>query len=248
MIKVIYHPDFTQVYTSDPAAESGRLEAIRAVITGQVEEVEATPATREQIALAHSPQHIEQVARRGLFDIAALAAGAAIQAARIGLKEPAFALIRPPGHHASADHSWGFCYFNNMAIALLTLHNENLINQALVLDIDLHFGDGTVNILGNEKWVRIYNPAARSREAFLTTVEQILSAIQVDLVGISAGFDYHRDDWGGLLATEDYSAIGSMVRKASSACGAGCFALLEGGYNHQVLGHNVAALLQGLAG
>jgi len=248
MIKVLYHPDFTQVYTSDPAAESGRMEAIWEVIQGQAEEMDASPATGEQIGLAHTPGHIAQVARRGLYDIAALAAGSAIQAARIGLQEPAFALIRPPGHHASADHSWGFCYFNNMAIALLTLHDEGLIGQALVLDIDLHFGDGTVNILGNEKWVRIYNPAARSREAFLKAVEDILSGIQVDLIGISAGFDYHLEDWGGLLATEDYAAIGSLARKASMACGAGCFAILEGGYNHQVLGYNVAALLEGLVG
>jgi acetoin utilization deacetylase AcuC-like enzyme len=248
MIKVVYHPDFTQVYTADPAAEAGRMEAIWEVIQGQAETVEALPATREQIDLAHSPEHIAQVTRRGLYDIAALAAGGAIQAARIGLREPAFALIRPPGHHASFDHSWGFCYFNNMAIALLTLHSEGLVGQALVLDIDLHFGDGTVNILGNEKWVRIVNPAARRREAFLRAVEDILSGIQVDVIGISAGFDYHQDDWGGLLATEDYSTIGSMTRKASAACGAGCFAILEGGYNHQVLGQNVAALLEGLAG
>ncbi|MBA4393429.1 MAG: acetylpolyamine aminohydrolase [Desulfobacca sp.] len=247
-MKVVYHPDFIQVYTSDPAAEAGRMEAIWTVVQDQVERIEASPATREQIDLAHSPEHIAQVTRRGLYDIASLAAGGAIQAARIGLREPAFALIRPPGHHASADHSWGFCYFNNMAIALLTLHNEGLISQTLVLDIDLHFGDGTVNILGNEEWARIYNPAARSREAFLTAVEEILSDIQVDLIGISAGFDYHREDWGGLLTTEDYATIGSMTRKASLACGAGCFAVLEGGYNHQVLGQNVAALLEGMAG
>jgi len=248
MIKVIYHQDFTQVYTSDPAAAAGRMEAIWKVIHNQVEKVDASPALPEQIALAHTPAHIDQVFRRGLYDIAALAAGAAVQAARIGLQEPAFALIRPPGHHASADQAWGFCYFNNMAIALLSLHNDGLIKQALVLDIDLHFGDGTVNILGNQKWVQIHNPDARSREAFLTEVEQILSGIQVDLIGISAGFDYHQNDWGGLLATEDYSAIGFMVRKASRTCGGGCFAILEGGYNHQVLGYNVSALLEGLSG
>jgi acetoin utilization deacetylase AcuC-like enzyme len=247
MIKVVYHSDFTRVYTSDPAAEAGRMEAIWDVIGGKVEEVEALPATREQIELAHSPGHISLVERRGLYDIAALAAGGALQAARIGLREPALALIRPPGHHASGDHSWGFCYFNNMAAALLTLKQEGLIQKALVLDIDLHFGDGTVNILGDKKWVDIYNPAGRSREAFLSAVDEILTGLTVDLVGISAGFDYHQDDWGGLLATEDYAAIGAKVRKAAQACGAGCFAVLEGGYNHQVLGYNVAALLEGLS-
>ena len=135
-----------------------------------------------------------------------------------------------------------------MAIALLALQSESLIKKALVLDIHLHFGDGTVNILGNRKWVKIYNPSARSREDFLDQVTQSLAGLQVDLIGISAGFDFHQDDWGGLLATEDYTTIGSLVRQAARSCGGGCFAVLEGGYNHDVLGHNVAALLEGLAG
>jgi len=248
MIKVIYHPHYTQVYTSDPAAEAGRMEAVWQVIHNRVQRIEAAPATKEQISLAHTEGHLEEVTRRGLYDIAALAAGGAVRAARIGLSEPAFALIRPPGHHASASHAWGFCFFNNMAIALLALQSESLIKKALVLDIDLHFGDGTVNILGNRKWVEICNPSARSREDYLDQVTQSLAGLQVDLIGISAGFDFHQEDWGGLLTTEDYTTIGSLVRQAARSCGGGCFAVLEGGYNHDVLGHNVAALLEGLAG
>ena len=137
MIKVVYHPDFEQVYTSDPAAEAGRMESIVEALQDRVEWVNPQPAIPEQIVLAHSPAHMERVKARGLYPIAALAAGGALQAARLGLTEPAFALIRPPGHHASGDHSWGFCYFNNMAIALLTLKEEGLIRKALVLDIDL---------------------------------------------------------------------------------------------------------------
>jgi len=129
--------------------------------------VEAEPATELQIGLAHTPEHIESVRQEGLYDIAALAAGGAVQAARIGLKEPAFGAIRPPGHHASADGSWGFCYFNNMAVALLTLKDEGLIDTAAILDFDLHYGDGNVNILEHRDWVSICNPAARSREGYL---------------------------------------------------------------------------------
>jgi acetoin utilization deacetylase AcuC-like enzyme len=75
----------------------------------------------------------------------------------------------------------------------------------------------------------------------------MLSGMQVDIIGISAGFDQHIDDWGGLLTTDDYRAIGVMVKKAAQANGGGCFAVLEGGYNHAVLGHNVRALLDGLS-
>jgi acetoin utilization deacetylase AcuC-like enzyme len=64
---------------------------------------------------------------------------------------------------------------------------------------------------------------------------------------ISAGFDNHHDDWGGLLLTEDYTEIGYMVRNAARRCQGACFGVLEGGYNHFVPGANVRALLQGLS-
>lgn len=245
-MKVVYHPAFTQVYTHDPAAKPGRMEAILAAIKDRATFLEAVPATRDQIGLAHTRSHIEQVASQGVHDISALAAGGAIRAARIGLQEPAFGLIRPPGHHASSSSSWGFCYFNNMAIALLTLKSEGLIRSAMVLDIDLHFGDGTVNILGEMGWVRIHNPSARDRELYLQEVMEALEGPPADLIGISAGFDFHEEDWGGLLATEDYRRIGRMVREAARKWRGGCFGILEGGYNHLVLGQNVAALLEGL--
>ena len=165
---------------------------------------------------------------------------------RIGLTEPAFALIRPPGHHASRSSCWGFCYFNNMSVALMALKNEGLISTAFVLDFDLHFGDGNVNILGHEPWVQILNPTARTRDGYIKEVEERLSGLKVDMIGISAGFDHHVDDWGGLLETQDYETMGRMVRDTARACGGGCFAILEGGYNHSVLGKNVLALLRGL--
>ncbi len=75
-----------------------------------------------------------------------------------------------------------------------------------------------------------------------------MSRCRADIIGISAGFDNHQDDWGGLLRTDDYRDIGKMVREAASTYGGGCFAILEGGYNHQVLGDNVMALIQGMSG
>jgi len=67
-----------------------------------------------------------------------------------------------------------------------------------------------------------------------------------DIIGISAGFDNHREDWGGVLSTDNYREMGRMVRNASRNSGGGCFAILEGGYNHGVLGQNVMALIEGL--
>lgn len=246
-MKVVFHEDFYQVYTWDPAAVAGRMESIVEAIDPHVAFVAAEPAPRQHIAAVHSELYIRQVEDRGLFDIAALAAGGALQAAQIGLTEPCFGLIRPPGHHASATSAWGFCYFNNMAIALETMRRQRKIDCACVLDIDLHFGDGTVNILGRRNWVSVVNVEAAGRSGYLQQVERVMTDCRADLIGISAGFDNHSADWGGMLHTEDYGQIGRLVRAAADRSGGGCFAVLEGGYNQQVLGENVLALIRGMS-
>ena len=245
-MKVIYSHSFYPVYTSDPAAAAGRIEAVMNALPGKTELVEAEPATEFQIGLAHTAEHIESVRQEGLYDIASLAAGGAVQAARLGLKAPTFGAIRPPGHHASGDSCWGFCYFNNMAVALLTLKDDGLIKTATILDFDLHYGDGNVNILEHRDWVSICNPTAQSREFYLKEVEAFITTHPADIIGISAGFDHHIDDWGGLLHTQDYHTMGRMVIQSARKTGGGCFAILEGGYNHDVIGQNAAALIEGL--
>ena len=233
-MKVVFHDDFYQVYTSDPAADAGRMEAVVEVIGPHVEFITAQDASESDIEAVHTPGQIDYVNRHGLHPIAALAAGGAIQAATIGLTEPCFGLIRPPGHHASANSSWGFCYYNNMAVAIAHLKREEKISSAYVLDIDLHY-------------VQIHNLGTSDRNAYLKEVEEEMEGCTADIIGISAGFDNHRQDWGGVLATEDYHEIGRLVRQAAIRNNGGCFAVLEGGYNHRVLGHNVLALMEGLS-
>jgi acetoin utilization deacetylase AcuC-like enzyme len=247
-MKVVFHDDFYQEYTSDPAASAGRMEAVVDVISSRTEFVEAKPASEAQIALAHVSSQIESVRNTGLYSIAALAAGGAIQAATIGLTEPCFGLIRPPGHHASSGSCWGFCYFNNMAIALEVLKHAGAIETGYVLDIDLHYGDGTVNILDRRDYITVHNVEAVDRIGFLDEISEEMSVCRADIIGISAGFDNHQDDWGGLLRTEDYFEIGRMVRESAKRSAGGYFAILEGGYNHQVLGANVMALISGMSG
>jgi len=120
-MKVVYHESFCQCYADDATAVEGRIESILTAIGNRFEFVQAEPASEEQILRVHTPEMIERAKRKGLYPIAALAAGGAITAARIGRTETAIALIRPPGYHASRDIAWGYCYFNNMAIALTTL-------------------------------------------------------------------------------------------------------------------------------
>ncbi|HPD56641.1 MAG TPA: histone deacetylase family protein [Smithellaceae bacterium] len=245
-MKVIYSEDFNDVYASDPAAAAGRIRAVELAIKGRVTFVEPKPATKEDILRVHTPEHVKSVEREGVYEIAALAAGGAIRAAEIGLSEPCFALIRPPGHHASANSAWGFCYFNNMAIALEKLRHQGKIKKAFILDFDLHYGDGNVNILGTKGYATIYNPATQNRNEYLKKVQEVLAETKADMIAASAGFDNHEADWGGLLKTEDYTFMGRLIRETAQRNNGGCFGILEGGYNHSVLGKNVLAFINGL--
>jgi acetoin utilization deacetylase AcuC-like enzyme len=245
-MKVVYSQEYKQVYSPDPASNPGRIEAIEFALTGIVDYIEPQTADEKDIAVVHTDRHIAEVRREGVYDIAALAAGGAIKAAQIALAEPCFAVIRPPGHHASADSAWGFCYFNNMAIALEKLKREGKIKKAFILDFDLHVGDGNVNILGGKGYVTILNPISQNRNEYLKIVQNNLERTDADMIAVSAGFDYHEADWGGLLKTADYKYMGKLVRNAARRNKGGCFGILEGGYNHAVLGKNVLAFIEGL--
>src|SRR3990170_9101280 len=77
-------------------------------------------------------------------EIAALAAGATVQAAEHALRqgEPAFALVRPPGHHAERERAMGFCFYNNVAVAAAAARARGVPRVAIV-DIDVHHGNGS---------------------------------------------------------------------------------------------------------
>lgn len=249
-MKVIFHPRFYEVYSSDPAASKGRMEAITRELKGEFEFLEPNPASEKDIEIVHGRAHIESVKRNGLiYEIAILAVGGAILASEFAFKgEPAFGLIRPPGHHASPNSCWGFCYFNNIAIAIKKLLIENKIKSALILDFDLHFGDGTANAFSGYKNVFYFHPEGSTREEFLEDLKHSLRTKNgYEIIAVSAGFDRHENDWGGLLKTEDYQAIGKWIKETSlERCKGKRFGVLEGGYNHSVLGKNVRSFLQGL--
>lgn len=164
--------------------------------------------------------------------------------------EKSFALIRPPGHHASFKRKWGFCVFNNVAIAVEKLRTHCGIKKALIIDIDLHFGDGTCQIYKNTPEVQYYHVSGSERHNFLKCLEDYLEYNRpCDVIAVSAGFDTHEYDWGFLLKTEDYNTIGRMISSfAEKACQGKVFGVLEGGYNHHYLGENIKSFLMGLEG
>ena len=147
-----------------------RLEAINGALdeTGMRDRLvalTAEPISIERLARVHHTRHIERVqsvAEHGggglmgmgdetyvaprSYDAALLAAGAVVtgvDAVLRGELKNAFALVRPPGHHAFADHGEGFCLFNNIAIAAATACAEFEIDRVMIVDFDVHHGNGT---------------------------------------------------------------------------------------------------------
>jgi acetoin utilization deacetylase AcuC-like enzyme len=124
-------------------------------------------ATREELERVHAPEYLDAIAasagRAVMLDpdtftspesagIALLAAGGAVQAAEHALdhEEPAFALVRPPGHHAERDHAMGFCLYNNVAVAAAAARARG-IERVAIVDIDVHHGNGS-------QWMFYDNP------------------------------------------------------------------------------------------
>jgi len=250
-MNIIFHNAFYEEYDNDPAAAPGRMEPIIRELTKHphYKFITPQPALAEDILRAHSAAHVEYIGRMpAVYNMAVLAAGGAIETAKLAFAgEPSFACIRPPGHHASADSCWGFCFFNNMAVSLLKLKAEGKISSAFILDFDLHRGDGNINILGGVKNFKILNPCSGTEKEYIREIESALNNVgSFDIMAASAGFDEYEKDWGGKLSTCAYQEIGGLMKKFSERhCSGRRYALLEGGYCYEDLGYNVHAFCQG---
>ncbi len=251
-MKVIFNPQFLTSYCSDPAASAHRLDKALELLREEYPFEEALPADDNDVLLVHNQHHLNRVRfNRQVYEMALLSAGTAIKAAELAVAgEPAFALCRPPGHHASPDGFWGFCYFNNIAIAIEKQWQKGSINSAQVVDFDLHFGDGTSNHAKNRPDFSYYHPDGNSAKSFLQGMAKRLDSLPgADILGVSAGFDRHSKDWGRLLDTEDYHEMGKMLGGfAREKCFGRVFAVLEGGYNSVSLGEAALAFWRGIGG
>lgn len=254
-MQVVFHEAFhASDYSLDPydnAADPGRLEGIMAALQneGGYPVIQPAPATRTDLLRGHGEAHVARIETAPrLYAMATLAAGAAFLASDLAMQGiPAFACVRPPGHHASRNSAWGHCTFSNIALALLRLRDAGQIQTACVIDFDQHTGDGTLDVLRSWPGAHVFNTYGDDAADLLRNLDQYLrSAPQVDLLAVSAGFDTYRLDVGRKLDTEDFFTIGRLLQAYAIRLGhQRRFAVLEGGYYLPDLGKNVLAFCRG---
>ncbi len=250
-VNLIYHPSFSHDYPTAGCECPSRVTAIIKELQDEFLVITPEPCTESDILLCHTKRlHDEEKAYNpDRYETARLALGGAMLAANKAMQNIfSFAIIRPPGHHASSDSNWGFCFFNNMAIALRSLQREKKIKTAAVLDIDLHFGDGTDNIFADDDTIHVLNIQSSNAADFINETRSALQALpEIDILAISAGFDQYIKDWGANLSTKDYYTIGSLAADyANKNCDVRIFAILEGGYFIPDLGKNTLSLIKGI--
>lgn len=143
-----------------PARVTGSAAHLRRAHPAWTWRVPEPTVSNDVLLLAHSPAHLRRLAEPrdfdddtpffpGIGDHARRSVSAALAAAGHAHAErtPAFSLMRPPGHHATADEAMGFCYLNQIAIAALHARRVKKIPRVAVWDFDAHHGNGTESIL-----------------------------------------------------------------------------------------------------
>jgi acetoin utilization deacetylase AcuC-like enzyme len=242
----------------------------------EYEFIEPTPASEEDLLRAHDSDYIwnlkkglvedsDTPAYNNIYEHARLSAGGAILAAEIN----GFSLMRPPGHHAGRNgaalgvYTRGFCYLNNVAIAVKALNKP-----ALILDIDGHHGNGTQEIFQGDKkvvYISLHRyphypgtgahsegnslnfplPVDCGEQRYMETLDEALGMINIDqfeVVAVSVGLDAHLKDLASLgLTGNSYREIGKRI----SALEKKTFFVMEGGYVGEQNGRDIDQLLRG---
>ncbi len=270
-MKIVYSPACLRFVSPGHPESPDRIRLVHDLLEKEgYAFIEPRPAEEKEILRVHSKMLLNHVKFETFIDAdtpplpriaryAFLSAGAAMAAAaHCQGGEASFSLMRPPGHHATRHRLMGFCYLNNIAIAVADRLSHKSVAKAAILDIDCHHGNGTEDIFlghpdvlfvslhqsplypgtGLESRDNAVNfplpPFTRGKE-YLKTLEKacrIIADAGCDLLGVSAGFDTFREDPLAQiqLGIRDYGKIGEMVRDLSLPT----FCVMEGGYSKRL--------------
>jgi acetoin utilization deacetylase AcuC-like enzyme len=269
---LITHPKF-QAHEMGPGhpEQPARLASIDSALRKapwfeQLAQLQATPASDEQILRAHTEYLLEEIEaaapERGYaaldpdtvmnsetLEVIRLAAGAGVLAVNevmAGRHQRAFCAVRPPGHHAERGRAMGFCFYNNIAVAAYHALEAHGLKRVLVIDFDVHHGNGTENIFADEERVmmlstfqspfypysgtnplgaNMYNvPLAQGaggtslKQAVEGVWQLAIDEFKPEMIFVSAGFDaHHLDTLGGLSwRKEDYAWVSQWIVKQAS--------------------------------
>jgi acetoin utilization deacetylase AcuC-like enzyme len=278
-VEVISHADMARLHpTGDHPEEPERIRVLQETLDWR----EGPAARRADIERCHSPTLVDLIAgidqptmltldtlaTNSSYEAALLAAGCAMEAARVG----GFAVGRPPGHHATHAEAMGFCLFNNVAIAARWAQTALSVERVAIVDWDVHHGNGTEDVFADDpsvffvslhQWplypgtggpgdqregvLNLPLPAGSTDEDYLRVFDEIVEpavvAFEPELVLVSAGFYAHEEDpLAGMLVTD--AGFRELARR-SAGLGPKTAAVLEGGYNLETLPRLVAAAIEG---
>lgn len=302
MLALVGHPD-CQLHDNGPGHPEApaRLAAVRAlfdrelVAPGHAAWVEAPAVSEDDLLLTHTPRYLKHLktvdgAGGGWLDpdtalgprtlsAASHAAGAAVYAATRALagEGPSFCAVRPPGHHATPARAMGFCIYSSAAVAAFAAIRRLGAERVLVVDWDVHHGNGTADCLRNEPRIRyvslhqwpyypgtgladdtgcgnlfhVPRPPGLAPETYvrdlLEAVERSVAGFRPSLVIHSAGFDAMRGDPLGGFTLEPEHYHHITTEIFRLSGAAPAFGILEGGYDPQRLAEGALEHVRALA-
>lgn len=280
LLPIVHHPDYT-ADTPDghrfPMQKFARLaEILRDDGLAPHGFVTPEPIARDDLVRAHTPAYVDAVLGRTLdpaavrrigFSLtervvlrAQLATAGTLLAARLAMQEGLACNSAGGSHHARADQGAGFCVFNDVAVAASVLLAEGFVKQILVVDLDVHHGDGTALIFRDEprvftlsmhcddNWplekppsdLDVALPKGTVDAGYLAALVQhlpvLLDQFRPDLVFYIAGVDPHQDDRLGKLALTDQGLMTRERRVIEAVRGRAIplVTVLGGGYGDDV--------------
>jgi len=278
LIRAFAHDRFTYPLPDDHRFPLGRYRRLREAIEAQgIARVEEAPAaTDDDLLLAHDAVYLERVVAGRLTEREQKAVGlpwspelvergrrsvgATLAAARAALDDGTGVNLGGGTHHAFPGAGKGFCTFNDVAVAVRRLRDDGAIGRALVVDLDVHQGDGTNAILGpdplttcaglnggaNYPFRRVPGdveedlPDGTGDDAYLAALERLLPVAldrgRPDICFYLAGADPYEDDRLGRLALTMHglAARDVMVRDCMRLQGVPVCVLLAGGYGRRI--------------